>query len=67
MLYKYYMLHRPVGIGAQPMNGFVDFENYEQKTFIGEIGREAWGSVLYNRKLTDAEVKNYEMMRGEEK
>lgn len=62
MLYKYYMLHRPVGIGAQPMNGFVDFENYENRTFIGAIGREAWGEVRYNRELLEEEVKTYEMM-----
>ena len=62
--YRYYILNRPVSIGTQPMRGFVSFENYDQRTFIPQIGREAWGSILYDRELTDKEVREYELAKG---
>lgn len=43
MVFKYYILNRPVSIGTQPSRGLINFVNYNQRTFIGEIGREAWG------------------------
>lgn len=64
MVFKYYILNRPVSIGTQPSRGLINFVNYNQRTFIGEIGREAWGMLKYNRELTDSEVENYELKRG---
>ena len=61
---KYYLLHRPVGIGCQP-KGFVGFEDFGKRTFIPEIGCEAWSAIWYDRELTEEELRNYEMMKGE--
>lgn len=60
---KYYILHRPVGIGTQP-SGFADFANFGYRTYIPEIGREAWGWLKYDRELTEKELRDYELERG---
>ena len=51
---KYYSIMRPVGPGTAP-RGFVEFENFQQRTFIEEIGREAWGYILYKEAIKNPE------------
>lgn len=51
---KYYSILRPVGPGTAP-RGFVSFENFPQRTYIEEIGREAWGYLIYNEELKNPE------------
>ena len=50
MSYKYYSVLRPVGIGTCPDN-FSGFYNYQYRTYVDEIGREAWGWVEYAEPL----------------
>ncbi len=64
MLYRYYLKYRPVGIGTQPQ-GFVDFRNYDRRTFLPNVGCEVWGWVKYERELGDEEIRNYELVKGE--
>ena len=49
--FKYEMLSRPVSPGAQP-KGFVSFDEDEGNN---------WGTVTYDRQLTNAELAEYEM------
>lgn len=57
----YYSLRRPVSIGTYPTDGMIQFENYDNRTFIEEIGREAWGKLTYSRELTPQELESYEL------
>lgn len=65
--FVYYMTQRPFGIGCQPKRGLVDAESYDEKTFVDEIGREAWSKLVYDRELTEAEVSDYELTPAERK
>ncbi len=55
-MYVYYSLLRPVGIGTFPKEGMTGFKNYDKRTYIPEIGREAWGELYYKNQL-DADTK----------
>lgn len=57
----YYSLRRPVSIGTYPTEGMVQFENYDSRTYIAEIGQEAWGKLTYSRELTPQELASYEL------
>lgn len=59
-MYKYYLLMRPRSIGTNPrdVTGWVD---YDDRRYIPEIGRYAWGELYYKRRLTDKEVVEYEL------
>ena len=60
--HKYYMLERPCSLGTQPSNGLMDFINYDEKVRTGV--RSFWAEVYYDRKLTAAELEEYEMMEA---
>lgn len=47
---RYYSTLRPIGIGTCPGN-FTDFENFDRRKHVDEIGREAWGWVEYAEPL----------------
>jgi len=52
-MYKYGMRLRGFSIGCQPSKGFVD-------AMPDESGKY-WDFLIYNRKLTDKEVADYEL------
>ena len=54
--YTYYCRLRPPSIGCQP-KGTISI-NYDMITIDN---REYWGSVTYNRPLTDEEIYNYDL------
>lgn len=64
--YKYYSIHRPVSIGTYPKQGLVSFENYDNQKQVDGIGRTAWAELIYNRALTENEIKEYEFMKEPE-
>lgn len=59
-MYKYYLLLRGRSIGTQP-DGYVGWTDYTARKEVPEIGRSAWGELYYDRKLTDDEVKAYDL------
>ena len=59
-MYKYYTLHRPIDIGSVP-NNFIIFINYETKEKINNTSIEAWGEVYYENRLSQKEIKDYEL------
>ena len=63
----YYLTQRPPAPGAMPRRGLIDFYEYENRLFVEIIGREAWGSVVYDRPLTHEEVDEYELVPMPEK
>lgn len=59
--YKYYSTLRPVSMGTQPKNGFMDFINYDERTEIN--GKMVWAELYYNRELTEKEMKDYDLVK----
>ena len=49
--YKYGMRLRPFSIGCQPMDGLVEVM----------VDNRYWNILIYDRKLTDQEVSDYEL------
>ena len=59
--YKYYTKRRPPDIGTIPKD-FVDIKNYGERKPVMASGMQAWGEVVYNRKLTEKEINDYELL-----
>lgn len=61
--YKYYSVMRPVSVGTHPKIGMMDFINYDTRTEVN--GRNVWAELYYNRQLTQKEMEDFEMIRGQ--
>ena len=61
-MYKYFSVLRPVSIGTFPKDGFADFKNYDKRRYVPEIDHNAWGYLLYNRELSEKEIRSYDFM-----
>lgn len=59
---RYYSILRPVGIGTYPKEGMETFHNFDQREYVDEIKREAWGWLDYSRELTAEEMKSYDLV-----
>ena len=64
--YVYYLLHRPPAPGTHPIDGLADLKDFGERMYVREIDCEAWGKVIYKRKLSDQEVYNWELAPGKE-
>lgn len=72
--YRYESTQRPVSIGTCPTKGMVGFWNYRngrqlvyvQETPTSGKSIQSWGNVNYNRKLTEKEMADYELVYGGE-
>ena len=60
MVYRYYTLYRPPMPGAIP-RGAINVQTMGSRPYIPEIGHSAWGIVDYERRLTAAEIRQYEL------
>lgn len=58
VVYRYATLFREPGPGAVPRDGLIDCGYTKGKT---PSGRDCWGWVEYNRKLTEEEISQYEL------
>lgn len=57
--YSYLTLNRPPMPGGIPREGLVEQEGFDQRE--QRYGYRCWGIVVYDRPLTDKEVKDYEL------
>lgn len=57
-LYRYDLLMRPPTPGAIPIAGLVECR---EEVGISPSGHHTWGYAIYNRKLSDQEVYNWEL------
>ncbi len=67
MPYKYFSTQRPVGPGTFPKpagNKVLDIWNFNGPVFCEQIGREAWGYVVYEKQVPDEMLQSYEMRAG---
>lgn len=66
-MYRYYLTQRPATLGTFPKpqgNRVLSIENFDERTFCEEIGREAWGYVEYEKPVSEVLLRNYEMVEG---
>lgn len=62
---RYYSTQRPVMPGSYPKNKdnqITEIYNYDDKTYIEEIGREAWGYIDYLYPLAEKDISDYELV-----
>lgn len=65
---RYYSILRPVGIGTFPKpagNKVENIENFDDRQYVPEISHEAWGYIEYEKPLTEAEARQYDLVKGE--
>ena len=60
-MYRYYLTQRPPGPGCFPA-GAVAVGDYQDKIYVPEIRRNAWGWVEYPEPLTPEQIRNYELL-----
>ena len=48
------------------IDGLADLNDFGERMYVREIDREAWGKLIYMRKLSDEEVWNWELAPGKE-
>lgn len=61
-VYRYYSLLRPVTPGTYPKPSEAkNIVNFDDRTFIDDINRYAWGYIEYENELTWDEARNYEL------
>ena len=58
---KYYLTLRPVSIGTQPKDGFMDFVDYDDRMEVD--GEMVWAELYYNRELTEKEMTDYDIVK----
>lgn len=62
---RYYSTQRPVMPGSFPKpwgNMVVEIVNFDDKTFVEAIGREAWGYIEYDMPLNPELAEDYELV-----
>lgn len=61
---KYGMKNRGFSIGCQPMDGLIERQDANGKK--GSNGRVFWDILVYDRELTDDEIRHYSLEKIEE-
>ena len=59
-MYRYYCLYRPPMPGTVP-RGMSTMTTFDERRYVDEIKREAWGSVDYDIPLTPQQIIRYEL------
>ena len=62
-MYRYYCIARPPMLGGLPFRrSSLRFEAFDERRYIPEIDRMAWGWVEYAEELTPQEIFDYELI-----
>ncbi|MCC8066811.1 MAG: hypothetical protein LIO94_06890 [Clostridiales bacterium] len=62
---KYYSTQRPISIGTFPSGHKIEaLVNFDQRSFVENIGRPAWGYIIFKDELTEDEAKQYELVKA---
>ena len=59
-MYRYYLVERGPGPGAQP-NGIINCKDYNKKEFIYDLCFSAWGYAEYEKPLTIKQIEDFEL------
>lgn len=61
---RYYSTQRPIMPGSFPIhpgNKVLEIHNFDSKSYCGEIGREAWGYIVYEQPIHPEDAIDYEL------
>lgn len=61
-MYRYYMVARPAGPGAQPKDGLVNIIELDPANVCPVINRPAYALLEYDRALSLQEERSYELL-----
>lgn len=62
-MYRYYSTMRPVMPGGFPKRQEVmEIRNFDNREYVEEIGRDAWGYIEYAEPITEKEAEEYELV-----
>lgn len=64
-MYKYYSLLRPVSVGTVPNCAISEMVNFDQRKYVDEIQREAWGYFLTPDEIAYEEVCEYDLVSAD--
>ena len=70
MKYRYYSTKRPVMPGSYPKSKYanaLEIVNFDQKEYVKEIGKDAWGYIEYDKPLGHFDIINYELVAAKTK
>lgn len=60
--WAYCMPMRPAGPGCQPCDGLIAVKDLDPGFVLPGMTTTAWSALLYDRKLTDDEIRQYELL-----
>lgn len=63
---RYYSILRPVGIGTFPKfadNKVIEIVNFDYRKYVPEIGREAWGYIMYESEIAETDARSYDLVK----
>lgn len=64
-MYKYYSLLRPVSVGTIPNCTISEMVNFDQRKYVNEIQREAWGYFVTPDEITKEKVCEYDLVSAD--
>lgn len=64
-MYKYYSLLRPVSVGTIPNCTISEMVNFDQRKYVDEIQREAWGYFVTPDEITGEKVCEYDLLSAD--
>ena len=70
MRYRYYSTQRPVMPGSFPKsqgNTVLNIENFNDRSYVGKIGRGAWGFIEYEKSISPVLLDDYELVAASDK
>lgn len=60
-MYKYYSLLRPISMGTIPPCTVSEVENFDQRKYVDEIGREAWGYFVTPDEISEKKQGEFDL------
>lgn len=64
-MYKYYSLLRPVSVGTVPNCTISEMVNFDQRKYVDEIQREAWGYFVTPDEISYEEAYEYDLVSAD--
>lgn len=64
-MYKYYSLLRPVSVGTIPNCTISEMINFNQRKYVDEIQREAWGYFMTPNEISEKELCEYDLVSAD--
>lgn len=65
---KYYSTQRPISPGTYPSGKKIrEIVSFFSRRFVEEIGRMAWGYIIFEEPISEKEATDYELVKAPDK